>query len=77
MSHRLQILIPENLGVRLRQAAERSGISQGEWVRRMIERTLDEEHAVADPLSALAVLDAPTADLEQMLAEIESGRPGT
>lgn len=77
MSHRLQVLIPESLAARLRQAAERSRVSQGEWVRRKIERALEEERVASDPLAALASLDAPTADLEQMLAEIESGRAGT
>lgn len=74
MSHRLQVLIPETLAARLRQAAERSRVSQGEWVRRRIERALDEERVASDPLAALANLEAPTADLEQMLGEIESGR---
>ncbi|HET6630222.1 MAG TPA: hypothetical protein VFG91_10645 [Woeseiaceae bacterium] len=77
MSHRLQVLIPESLAARLRQAAQRSRLSQGEWVRRKIERALEEERAASDPLAALAALEAPTADLEQMLAEIESGRAGT
>jgi hypothetical protein len=77
MSHRLQVLIPESLAARLRQVAERNRISQGEWVRRKIERALDEERVSSDPLATLASLEAPTADLEQMLAEIESGRAGT
>jgi hypothetical protein len=76
MSHRLQVLIPESLAARLRQVAERNRISQGEWVRRKIERALDEERVSSDPLATLASLEAPTADLEQMLAEIESGRAG-
>lgn len=76
MSHRLQVLIPESLAARLRQVAERNRMSQGEWVRRKIERALDEERVASDPLAALASLEAPTADLEQMLAEIESGRAG-
>ena len=28
----------------------------------------------ADPVECLALLDAPTADIDQMLTEIESGR---
>jgi hypothetical protein len=77
MSHRLQVLIPERLAARLRQAAQRSRVSQGEWVRRNIERALDDERVASDPLAALAELEAPTADLEQMLAEIETGRAST
>ena len=70
---RLQVLIPDS-DVRLRKAAERSQVSKGEWVRRALDRALAEEHAAADPVSALAALDAPTGDIEQMLAEIETGR---
>ena len=74
MSHRLQVLVPENLDQRIRTAAQRSRISKGEWVRRALERILSEEHSVPDPLAKLASLDAPTADIEQMLEEIEAGR---
>lgn len=76
MSHRLQILIPESLAARLRQVAQRNRVSQGEWVRRNIERAINEDRAASDPVSALVALDAPTADLAQMLAEIEAGRAG-
>jgi metal-responsive CopG/Arc/MetJ family transcriptional regulator len=74
MSFRLQILIPERLAARIRKAAERSRVSRGEWVRRAIERALVEQRAEADPLARLAGLEAPTADIEQMLSEIEAGR---
>ncbi len=74
MSHRLQVLIPELLEARVRKASERRRISQGEWVRRAIERALTDDEATEDPLSQLAGLGAPTADIDQMLAEIEAGR---
>jgi hypothetical protein len=74
MSHRLQILIPDELALRIRKAAERSRVSGGEWVRRAITRSLAEERVASDPLSELSALDAPTGDMEQMLAEIEAGR---
>jgi len=74
MSHRLQVLIPERLDARVRKASQRCRISKGEWVRRAIERTLAEDAATPDPLSQLAGLGAPTADIDQMLAEIEAGR---
>jgi hypothetical protein len=74
MSHRLQVLIPERLEARIRKASQRCRISKGEWVRRAIEHALAQEGAVADPLSRLAALGAPTADIDQMLAEIEAGR---
>jgi len=74
MSHRLQILIPESLEARLRKAAQRARISRGEWVRGAIERALADERVSTDPLARLASLGAPTADIEQMLGEIEAGR---
>lgn len=74
MSHRLQVLIPESVDARIRKAAQRSGLSKGEWVRRAIERALAERQAAEDPLERLARLGAPTADIDQMLAEIEAGR---
>ena len=74
MSHRLQVLVPERLEARVRKASQRGRISQGEWVRRAIERALAEDGATPDPLMQLAGLGAPTADIDQMLAEIEAGR---
>ena len=74
MSHRLQVLIPERLEARVRKASQRNRISKGEWVRRAIERALADECAISDPLARLSGLGAPTADIDQMLAEIEAGR---
>lgn len=70
----MQVLIPESLDMAIRKAAERRGTSKGEWVRRAIERALAEERKFNDPVARLALLDGPTADIEQMLGEIESGR---
>ena len=78
MSHRLQILVPEALNARIRKEAQRLRVSKGEWVRRAIEQVL--RHGVTgrpeadDPLARLAALQGPTADIEQMIDEIESGR---
>ncbi len=74
MSHRLQVLIPSGLAARLHKAAQRSRVSTGEWVRRAIERALTDDATAEDPVAALAQLQAPTADIEQMLTEIEAGR---
>lgn len=74
MSKRLQILVPDGLDARVRKAAQRSRLSKGAWVRRAIERALTGDQAPADPLDTLASLGAPTADIDQMLAEIEAGR---
>ncbi|PYT30961.1 MAG: hypothetical protein DMG57_06550 [Acidobacteria bacterium] len=78
MSHRLQILISEELQARIREAAHRSRTSKGAWVRSAIEDAL-ERRSIAksvplDPLMRLASLGAPTADIDQMIAEMQSGR---
>jgi hypothetical protein len=74
MSHRLQVLIPEGLDSRLAKAAQRANLSKGEWVRRALEQALAAGLTASEPLGELASLGAPTADIEQMLAEIEAGR---
>jgi hypothetical protein len=72
MSHRLQVLIPSELDARLRKAAQRKGVSKGEWVRAAVERALATSDV--DPVKRLAMLEAPTADIDDMLSEIEAGR---
>ena len=74
MSHRLQVLIPESLEARLAKAAQRRRLSKGEWVRRAIEQALTEGPREPAPPARLAALGGPTADIGQMLAEIEAGR---
>jgi len=74
MSHRLQVLVPEGLDARIAKAAQRRRMSKGEWVRRALEQALTEGPRDVDPLERLGSLGAPTADVEQMLAEIEAGR---
>jgi len=51
-------------------------MSKGEWVRAAIEEKLARESGPGgrDALEALGRLEAPTADIEQMLSEIETGR---
>jgi hypothetical protein len=73
-SYRLQVLIPAGLDTRIRKAAQRLRVSKGQWVRNAIERALADDRGPGDALDRLARLGAPTADIEQMLAEIESGR---
>ena len=59
MSHRLQVLISEDLDTRIANAAQRSRTSKGAWVRRAIEAVLErrggQERGGADPLLRLAV----------------------
>ena len=77
MSHRLQLLIPEELDARVRKAAHRGRVSMGAWVRGAIEDALSHqsgEGKASDRPLRLASFGAPTADVEKMIAEIESGR---
>jgi hypothetical protein len=76
MSHRLQVLIPEELDTQLRKAAQRNRVSKGEWVRRVLRQSIDpaKRDKTSDPVARLASLNAPTADIEQMLSEIGCGR---
>ena len=75
MSHRLQVLIPPELDAKLDKAAQRSFVSKGAWVRMALQSVLDRSgnFSAADSVARLAELEAPTADIDQMLAEIEAG----
>lgn len=77
MSHRLQVLIPPELDAQLRRAARRSRVSKGEWVRRILQESVRgpaKGRGSSDPLIQLGSIGAPTADIEQMLAEIDVPR---
>jgi hypothetical protein len=74
MSKRLQVLISEALDSRVAKAAQLRGLSKGEWVRRAIERALDDDAEDTGSVAKLARLGGPTGSIGQMLAEIESGR---
>jgi hypothetical protein len=74
MSHRLQVLVPEELDARVAKAASRRRLSKGAWVRRVLESALKEEGGGHDAVGRLAALGAPTADIGKMLDEIDTGR---
>ncbi len=79
-SHRLQVLIPPELDAQIEQAARRSHVSKGEWVRRALRQSIgepsDARKRALDALERLSKLNAPTCDIEQMIAETEKGRFG-
>lgn len=84
MSTRLQLLVdPEELR-EIQETAARHGMTVSEWVRRTL-RAARRAEGGGDPARKLAVIRAasahayPTADIDQMLAEIEGGylEPGT
>lgn len=72
MSHRLQVLIPDSLDVAISAAAARRRISKGEFVRSALEQALARQVAEGDPVARLAALNAPTADVAEMLEDVES-----
>ncbi len=78
MSKRLQVLLPDAEMEEIRRLARREQVAVGEWVRRVL-REARSKRPVHEPQSKLkAVRKAagysfPTAEIEQMLAEIERG----
>lgn len=63
------MLVPRTLDARIREAAARSRLSKGEWVRRAIEAALVTPRASGGALVRLAALGAPTTDLDRMISE--------
>ena len=78
MSKRLQVLLEVAEMRELRRTARRSNLTVAEWVRRALraarrrEPSRDAERKLA-ALRAAARHAFPTADIAQMLAEIEHG----
>ncbi|MEK6769985.1 MAG: antitoxin [Gemmatimonadota bacterium] len=81
MSKRLQVLLDEKEFKELRQTARRQRVTVAEWVRQALrsarrrepERDADRKLAA---VRAAARHDLPTADIDTMLAQIESGYLG-
>ena len=78
MSKRLQVLLPDHEMSEIRRFARREQLTVGEWVRRTL-RQAREQKPLNDPETKLkavrrgAELSFPTADIEQMIGEIEQG----
>jgi hypothetical protein len=78
MSKRLQVLLPDAEMAEIRRLARREQLTVGEWARRAL-RSARASQASGDPerkLKAIrkaATYSFPTADIEQMLDEIERG----
>ena len=78
MSKRLQVLLEEAEMADVRRAARRQRLTTAEWVRQAL-RAARRAAPEGDPKRKLAVVRAsarhgfPTADIGQMLAEIERG----
>jgi hypothetical protein len=78
MSKRLQVLLEEAEFAEIRRAARLSRMTVAEWVRQALRRARREE-PVTDTKRKLSIVreaargSYPTADIDQMLAEIERG----
>lgn len=79
MSKRLQVLLPEEQYEELRRLAAVEGVTVAAWVRRVLTEACREKpyQRVEEKLAAVreaAKYSFPTADIDQMLEEIEAGR---
>ena len=78
MSKRLQVVLQDEEFEQLREFARARGLTLSEWVRQVLRRARTERPA-GDRARKLAAVRAaarhsfPTADIEEMLAEIERG----
>jgi hypothetical protein len=81
MTQRLQVLLDEDEFEEIRRIAKRHRMTVAEWVRQAL-RVARADEPYAEPQRKLAVVresvggDYPTADIDQMLAEIERGQLG-
>jgi hypothetical protein len=81
VSKRLQVLLPDHEMADLQRLARRERLTVGEWVRRALHdaRARQPVHEPGVKLKAVrrsAEYSFPTADVEQMLSEIERGYQG-
>lgn len=78
MSKRLQVLLADEEMSDFQLLAQREHLTLGEWVRRTL-REARMHRSVKDPAAKLAAIrraveyNFPTADIDQMLREIEQG----
>ena len=81
MSIRLQVIMDETEVGEYRRLARRDGLTLSEWVRQKLRRAgRNEASGSVDrklaAIRAAARHDFPTADIDRMLREIESGYRG-
>ena len=78
MSKRLQVLLADEEMSDIRILAQREQLTVGEWVRRTL-REARTHRSVKDPEAKLKAIrraaecNFPTADIDQMLRDIEQG----
>ena len=81
MSKRLQVLVPEDEYAEIQGAARASRLTVAEWVRQAMRDARSEQHPSSDAtglkLRAVAAAshhEFPTADIDDMLRDIDAGR---
>ena len=77
MSKRLQVLFDDEEFLEIQQSARRSRMTVAEWVRQALRRAR-QDHPATVQVKLAAVAKAarhefPTADIDDMLREIEAG----
>jgi hypothetical protein len=78
MTTRLQVLLEDDELAEIRRVARRHRMTVAEWVRQALRRARRDEPATDPRRKLAAVREAargayPTADIDQMLTEIEGG----
>ena len=78
MSIRLQVVMSEDELDAVRAAARERGMTVSEWVRRALRQAGERQPSVEagrklEAVRAAVEHDYPTADIEQMIREIEQG----
>jgi len=81
MSKRLQVLLPDQEMSDIQRWAKRERLTVGEWVRRVLRearstRSVIEPETKLKSIRQAAKYAFPTADVEQMIGEIEQGYEG-
>jgi len=78
MSKRLQVILPDSEMDQIRRLARREQVTVGEWVRRVLRHAQSSRPVQDKEFKLKAIRKAvehsfPTADIDQMLEEIERG----
>ena len=78
MSKRLQVLIPDSEMEEIQRMARRERVTVGEWTRRALRmaracQPLNDPQVKIKAIRKAAEYSFPTADIQDMLAEIEGG----
>ena len=78
MTKRLQVLLDDEEYVEIQSVARRQRLTIAEWVRQALRKARDENPGTVES-KLRAIADAsrhnfPTADIEDMLREIEAGQ---